>query len=282
MILKGRNLTQGLTGTDVSSLHTELTQLGFTVPPAEVQATQFGAGTLSAVEQAQAASGIAATGVVDSATATALDALVRASTFLVSGHVTGAVSASTSGLAVRLVDKNVGGDVVTANTTTDAAGAYTLSVVVGPPTLKARLKSTPDLQTQVVVPGPGTAVTVVAVSAVAVGAKSPLVLDIALPDTAPNLPSEYEALTASLTRVYTGRLKDLNENDTTQDVTYLGAKSGWDARAIAMASLADQFSTLTAPAPAPAPTPAPATPSSAALPATPPATSTRLATSTPP
>ena len=54
-----------------------------------------------------------------------------------------------------------------------------------------------------------------------------------------------------MTRLYAGRLKDLKENDATQDVTYLGAKSGWDARAVAMASLADQYSTLTPPPPPP-------------------------------
>ena len=74
-------------------------------------------------------------------------------------------------------------------------------------------------------------------------------LDVALPADTAGLPSEYETLTASLARIYAGRLAALKENDATQDVTYLGAKSGWDARAVAMASLADQFSTLTPPAP---------------------------------
>ena len=124
MILQGRNLTQGLTGPDVATLHAELTQLGYTVPPTEVQANQFGAGTLAAVQQAQAAAGLTASGAVDAATASALDMLIRASTFAVSGHVTSAVSAGMGGLSVRLVDKNVGGDVVLAAATTDTTGAY--------------------------------------------------------------------------------------------------------------------------------------------------------------
>ena len=48
MILQGRNLTQGLTGPDVATLHVELARLGYTVPPTEVLASQFGAGTLAA------------------------------------------------------------------------------------------------------------------------------------------------------------------------------------------------------------------------------------------
>ena len=187
-----------------------------------------------------------ASGTVDAATASALDMLVRASTFAVSGHVTSTVSAGTGGLSVRLVDKNVGGDIVLAAATTDATGAYSISVVIGAPTLRSRFKTAPDLQAQVIELGNTAAtsvavaaVTIVAVSAVAISATSPLVLDIGLPASAPGLPSEYETLTASLARIYAGRLKDVKENDTAQDVTYLGAKSGWDARAVAMASQPD-------------------------------------------
>jgi hypothetical protein len=269
MVLQGRNLTQGLTGADVATLHTQLTELGYTVPAVEAQASQFGAGTLTAVEQAQAAAGLTANGAVDAATASALDVLIQRSTYAVSGHVTSTTSAGTGGLSVRLVDKKVGGEIVLATATTDTTGAYSFSVVIAAPTLRARLKTAPDLQSQVIEPGSTTPPTLVAVSAVAISATSPLVLDIALPANAPGLLSEYETLTASLARIYSGRLKDLNENDTTQDVTYLGAKSGWDARAVAMASLADQFSTLTPPAPPPpAPTPAAPPPSAAPTPAT--------------
>jgi Neuraminidase-like domain/Putative peptidoglycan binding domain len=253
MILQGRNLTQGTSGADVAALHAQITLLGFTVPPAEVQANQFGVGTLAAVQQAQAASGIAATGTVDPTTASALDVLLRMATFAVTGNVTSAVSAGLNGLSVRLVDKNVGGDVILASATTGAAGAYSFSVVVGPPTLRARFKSAPDLQTQVIELTDGQVAKIVAVSPVVISAKSPLVLDIALPNDAMSLPSEYETLTLSLSNLYAGKLRDLKENDATQDVTYLGAKSGWDARAVAMASLADQFSTLTISTPKPTP-----------------------------
>ena len=249
MILQGRNLTQGVSGADVSALQSELTQLGYTIPPVEAQTTQFGAGTLAALQQVQASSGHPTSGTVDAATADLLTQLVHVSTFVVTGHVSSATSLALAGLKVQLVDKNVGGDVVTGSSTTGADGAYSISVVIGPPIMALRFKRSPDLQTQVVTVDANGAQTIRATSPVAVNATSPLVLDIALPEAMPDLQSEYETLMASLRRLTAVRLKDLKETDTVQDVTYLGVKSGWDARAVAMASLADQFSTITAPAP---------------------------------
>src|SRR5581483_940361 len=49
---------------------------------------------------------------------------------------------------------------------------------------------------------------------------------------------------------YSGSLSALQENDEHQDITYLANKTGWDARAVALASLATRFGQ---------PTPAPAT-----------------------
>ena len=209
MIFQGRNLTQGLTGADVGALQDSLAQLGYTITPAELQAKQFGASTLAAVQQAQAQAGVAATGSVDATSANALDLLVGASTFVVSGRVTCAVSAAVSGLTVRLVDKNVGGDVSITSTSTDASGRYNISTVLGPRLLWTRSKKAPDFQTQVIRAQANGAIQIVAVSPVAIGAPSPLTLDIVLPDDTTDLPSEYETLTASLTTLYTGRLKDL-------------------------------------------------------------------------
>jgi hypothetical protein len=265
MILQGRNLTQGVTGNDVSALQNELKQLGYTIPPAEIQATQFGTGTLAAVQEVQAARGIASSGVVDEATADALTQLIIASTFSVSGNVTSATSLGLSGLKVQLVDKNVGGDTVEGSATTNINGAYAISVVIGPPTLATRLKTRPDLQTQVIELSANGAPTILASSAVALNATSPLSLDIALPASTAGLPSEYETLTAALGRITSTPLKNLKETDTVQDVTYLSTKSGWDARAVAMASLADQFSTITVPAAPPSATPPVGTAKSATL-----------------
>ena len=141
---------------------------------------------------------MATSGTVDTGTASALDLLIRTSTFAVSGLVASAVSAGVGGLSVRLVDKNVGGDVVAGQRDHRQHGRLQLSpCVIGAPTLRGAPQiAAPDLQTQVIRFGANAAVTIVAVSAVAIGAKSPLKLDIALPAATTGLASEYEAADA--------------------------------------------------------------------------------------
>ena len=72
-------------------------------------------------------------------------------------------------------------------------------------------------------------------------------LDVTLPADAAGLPSEYETLTAHLATFVDHHLGALREDDERQDITYLANKTGWDARAVAMAALADQFSRRAAP-----------------------------------
>ena len=67
-------------------------------------------------------------------------------------------------------------------------------------------------------------------------------LDVALPPNIAALPSEYETLVGAIAVNYSGKAGDLQENDKRQDITYLANKSGWDARAVALAALAEQFS----------------------------------------
>src|SRR5262249_49519796 len=50
---------------------------------------------------------------------------------------------------------------------------------------------------------------------------------------------------------YAGKLGALQETDQQQDITFLANKSGWDARAVALAALADQFGQITVPAATP-------------------------------
>src|SRR5262249_41219719 len=58
---------------------------------------------------------------------------------------------------------------------------------------------------------------------------------------------------------YKGKLADLQESDERADITYLANKTGWgDPRPLAMAALADQFSSRTASPFTPAPAIAPA------------------------
>ena len=160
---------------------------------------------------------------------------VDATRYTVTGTVRG--TPAVGGLALRLVDKNVGGDVTLATGTAGRDGGFLLRATIPVEVLATRHKSAPDLQVQVLVNG-----SVAAASAVCYNAPATTTLDVVVPAGTAGLASEYEALTADLAALYPGSLAGLEENDGRQDVTYLAGKSGWDARAVAMASLAAQLS----------------------------------------
>ena len=173
----------------------------------------------------------------------ALPASAAAGAYTVTGTVRSPVRPGTGGLTVELVDKNVGGDQVLASTQTRGDGTYAFSDVTIPTAyLAERHKAQPDLQVRVS-SGDG----FLAASPVRYGAPFTFSLDVTLPADAPGLPSEYESLTASLAAAYAGPLAALREDADRQDITYLAHKTGWDARAVAFAALADQFSQVTAP-----------------------------------
>ncbi len=181
--------------------------------------------------------------------------------FTVDGKVSSSTTASIGGLRVQVVDKNVGGDVVLASATTDLHGNYRITVVIAAAALAARSKPWPDLQAKV-----WSGATLLAASDVKYNASKNETLNVVLPATAPVLQSEYEALGAALAVYYPGRLGALQEDSERQDVTYLANKTGWDARAVAMAALADQFSQAAVAIPAPASnTTAPTAPATASI-----------------
>ena len=165
-------------------------------------------------------------------------------TYTVTGAITSPTSPSIGGLRVQLVDKNIGPDVLLGETTTDLQGHYQLRVAVPAASLRARKKTHPDLQVRVLVGDK-----VLAASEIKYNASTTETLDVALPADATGLPSEYETLTAQLATFFDRHLSELKEDDERQDITYLAHKSGWDARAVAMAALADQFSRRAAPKP---------------------------------
>src|ERR1700694_1946103 len=104
MNLQGRNLQQGLSGDDVRLLHTELALLNLAGPDNERSGAQFGPATLAVVQQFQRQHNLSATGIVDPATAAAINAAVNAQfppKFSVSGRVYSAVSAGVGGLKIE-------------------------------------------------------------------------------------------------------------------------------------------------------------------------------------
>lgn len=103
MKLQGRNLLQGVTGDDVRLPHTELALLNLAVPDGERTAAQFGPGTLALVQNFQRQHTHPVSGVVDLATANAINTAVDAQflpNFSVSGRVYSAISAGIGGLTI--------------------------------------------------------------------------------------------------------------------------------------------------------------------------------------
>ncbi len=156
--------------------------------------------------------------------------------YRVEGKVASRISASVGGLRVVIVDKGVGGDVQLAETSTDEGGAY--QATFSDSEVRQRGKAQPDVQARVFA---GDAF--VGASDVHYNASQHETLNLLLEDQAASaLKSEYEVLTGALASQFTGKLGDLKETDEQQDITYLANKTGWDARAVALAALADQFS----------------------------------------
>lgn len=224
-------------GKKINDLHAALLELGLVVPEAEIQRGRFGPGTRTAVIEFQVACGIIPTGEVDATTASALRKISHTSVYVVSGTVSSPDSVSVGGLTVELVDKDVGPDVPLATTKTDTWGNYTVRVTISPESLRKRHKTSPDLQVRV-----SSGSTFLAASDVQYNASTSVTLNVVLPAKSTALASEYETLVATLSKSFSGNLGDLQETATRQDITYLANKTGWDARAVAMAALADQFS----------------------------------------
>jgi hypothetical protein len=228
------NLKLDQRGDDVRALHSELQLLGIAVPEGERQQGLFGPGTREAIVRFQTEQGLPATGIVDAATAAALETAVADTAYTVSGFVMSPDRAGVGGLRVRVVDRNVGEDVELAVATTNLRGHYTARF--GPQALTRRRKAQPDIQAQVFAHD-----TLIGTSAVRYNAGHVVTLHVALPANVAALPSEHETLTAALAAHYTGRLGALQETKERPDITYLANKTGWDARAVALAALADQL-----------------------------------------
>src|SRR5262245_23428446 len=115
MNLQGRDLQQGLSGDDVRLLHAELALLTIVIPDNERHSALFGPATDSAIKVFQKQHVLPTTGIVDAATAKAINAAVDAlhpPTSTVSGRVYSAQRAGVGGLRIQVVDKNAGPDVL--------------------------------------------------------------------------------------------------------------------------------------------------------------------------
>ena len=115
MILKGRNLslqTRPITGTDVKLLQTELQQLGYLIPAAELGAASFGEFTRQAVVAFQTKEALQTTGIVEAHTAELINARVDAlhppdDKFIVRGQVLHTDGNRLRVVTVKAVDKDM-------------------------------------------------------------------------------------------------------------------------------------------------------------------------------
>jgi len=211
-------------------------------------------------------------GEIDAPTARALNALLRQWGLLeqapepvqvgyrVHGRVFSRISAGVDGLVVQIIDRGVGassplgagqivagqlsssqlGDGQLVAARTNDRGEYEASF--SEENVRRRGKTQPDLQARVFAGN-----TLLGASEVRYNASQNETLNVLLgDDAASSLRSEVEVLKSAIAGQYKGNLRDLKETEEQQDITYLANKTGWDARAVALAALADQFSSRTA------------------------------------
>ncbi len=159
--------------------------------------------------------------------------------YLIKGTVASFRGAEVAGLRVEIVDKNVGADVRLGEVSTVESGNYQCTFKLDP--IRQRGKQQLDLQARVYLRK-----TFLGSSDTCYNATTRETLNIILPQEADSLlPSEHEALTNVLSKNFKGNLRDLKETNDRQDITFLANKTGWDARAVAFAALADKFSSKT-------------------------------------
>jgi Neuraminidase-like domain/Salmonella virulence plasmid 28.1kDa A protein len=190
--------------------------------------------------------------IIDSPTAEAMNGILRNlgafEILRISGKIISPTNTAVGPMFVQIIDKTIGNDVALITVRNGVAGYdFTLEN-----TWLQRGKTKPDIQARIFpidTANSNNPPTILATSEIRYNASSHEILNVILPTTETvikALPSEHTTLLQELTTHFQGNLRDLKEDDNQQDITYLANKSGWDARAVAIAALADQFSTNTA------------------------------------
>ncbi|GAA0403881.1 neuraminidase-like domain-containing protein [Acrocarpospora corrugata] len=144
-----------------------------------------------------------------------------------------------TGVAVEVFDLRFGGEHLAGTAEVRPDGTFALTF--DPERVRSAPAASLDLVVKVVRNVPG-AREVLARSAPRFDAGPDEVIDVVLPAGAAPVLDEYTRLVADLDRALAGEtevsLASFVEHDDRRDVSFAAAKSGWDARAVAMASLA--------------------------------------------
>lgn len=254
----GFPLTDGDQGDAVARLHAALDALmtaqELTLSAREMAAlqriladersrTHYGKATSTLVRLFQKLNGLDSAAGVDAATAAALNARLVAlglltpmtGGFAVGGRVIGPVAVDMAALVVELVDKGIGGDAVLAQAAPSPGGIW--QAQIDPSLLAKRGKARPDLQARVL-----SGKTVLGLSPVVYDAEPGSRLDVTITAASQaDRSSEHAALIRDLSRLSQVPLAEMQEGEAAQDITWLARKSGWDARAIALAVLAERL-----------------------------------------
>lgn len=166
--------------------------------------------------------------------------------FVVRGRVIDHDGLGLARLTLVVVDKNIGGDVTLGKGVSTDLGTYEILYT---PTRLPNGKDKPDIQVYVV--SESRQMDILASSVVRYNAtEEENDVDIFVDQSSLPEMSEYGHVTSELAPLIgaesdqdiVSRLARLEENESRQDITYLANKTGWDARMVAMTSLASQFS----------------------------------------
>jgi hypothetical protein len=245
-----RPVSEGMRGNRVAALHEDLSALGFPIEADERSSRLFGASTLEAVRRFQADHQLKESGAVDSETADAIRAAVGgpgpagpsgdgAGPGTISGSVATSALTSVPGAAVAVFAVGLGREQQVADAVTDSEGTYTAEYDRG---ALATGRQLPDLQVRA-----SLGETEIGSSEVLYNAPREATLDVIVSPDAVLRGDEHTRIVGDLTPHIEAapdreRLRDLEESAERRDITYLANKTGWDARAVAMAAAADQMS----------------------------------------
>jgi hypothetical protein len=170
--------------------------------------------------------------------------------WVIRGRILSSQGRKQKGLSVVAIDKNIGKEIELGTGVTNSDGTYEVQYSIGK--LKDN-KEKPDLQILV----KNADGEILAKSSPRYNAKSvESHLDVTVPTDKLPPSIEYQRLLGEL-NTHLGnlteetalkqRLADLKEEEDQQEISYLANKTGWDARLVAMGSLASQISQLTGP-----------------------------------
>ncbi|MBE9593758.1 MAG: hypothetical protein IMF19_09785, partial [Proteobacteria bacterium] len=159
--------------------------------------------------------------------------------FIVRGRVVTNAGVAAKGLKVIAVDKSPRKEVVLGETITDSSGTYTISYKKE--ALQKLGKQKADIEIKILDPEEESKI--YGTSSVHFDADQEEEINLVLQTESVEKRSEYLRITSDLQpKIGKGTFKELQENKDRQEISYLANKTGWDARLVAMVSLADKYS----------------------------------------